>query len=292
MMTVLGTSYIRHRRAFVFCLVTLSLALLSGTAAAASLIKVWGAPEAAVQALRASRPDMQWLSESDTGTSETVQLHIAWQQNAYQRALASGNRAPVLVLSQQAVVARLRSQDAVLSWGPPLAQQVQLVRRLMPLVKRIGILHRESMRADYERMLESTVTNGTGISVVPLLVEAPLTARAIAEAAEQVDVLIASNDDGLFNRDSAKLVLLTAYRHQRAVIGPTPAFVTAGAVATQAVSKSALISAIATQVSHWQETGRLNESQSAVRFAPVINIQVARSLGIFIAPDLLREVQP
>lgn len=291
-MTLRGTGYTRRRRAFVRCLVVLSLAWLSGTAAAARLIKVWGAPEAAVQALRASQPDMQWLSESDAVTSETVQLHIAWQQSAYQRALAGGNRAPVLVLSQQAVVAHLRSQDAVLSWGPPLAQQVQLVRRLMPLVKRIGILHRESLRADYERLLESAVVNGTGISIVPLLVEAPLTARAIAEAAEQVDVLIASNDDSLFNRESAKLVLLTAYRHQRAVIGPTPAFVNAGAVATQAVPKSALIAAIVARVAHWQESGHLGDSQGGMRFAPVINIQVARSLGIFITPDLLREVQP
>lgn len=292
MMTLRGTGYRRRRWTFVCCLVVLSLFWLPGTAAAAKLVKVWGAPEAAIQALRASQPGMQWLSEVDTGASEAVQLHVAWQQDAYQRALASGSRAPVLVLSRQAVVARLRSQDSVLSWGPPLAQQVQLVRRLMPLAKRIGILHRESMRADYERLLESTVANGAGVSLVSLIVEAPLTARIIAEAAEQVDVLIASNDDSLFNRDSAKLVLLTAYRHQRAVIGPTPAFVSAGAVATQAVPKSALIAAIVARVSRWQESGHLSDTQSSMRFAPVINIQVARSLGIFIASDLLREVQP
>lgn len=290
MMTLLGNGYSQHRQRLLCCLVVLSLALLSGTAAAARIIKVWGAPEAAVQALRASQPDMQWLTEADAG--EAAQLHVAWQQDAYQRVLASGSRAPVLVLSQQAVVARLRSQDAVLSWGPPLAQQVQLVRRLMPLAKRIGILYREPMRADYERLLESVPANGAGISLVPLIVEAPLTARAIAEAADQVDVLIASNDDSLFNRDSAKLVLLTAYRHQRAVIGPTPAFVSAGAVATQAVPKSALIAAIVSRVLRWQESHHLGESQGAMRFAPVINVQVARSLGVFIAADLLREVQP
>lgn len=274
------------------CLVLLSLVWLSETAMAAKVVKVWGAPEAAIQALRVSQPGIQWLSEADAGSNEVVQLNVAWQHDAYQRVLARGSRVPVLVLSQQAAVARLRSQDAVLSWGPPLAQQVQLVRRLMPLVKRIGILYRESMHADYERLMESAPANAAGISIVPLLVEAPLTARAIAEAADQVDVLIASNDEGLFNRDTAKLVLLTAYRHQRVLIGPTPAFVNAGAVATQAVPKSALITAIVTRVLHWQEHAHLGGNQSILRFAPVINVQVARSLGVFVAADLLREVQP
>lgn len=272
-------------------LLVLSLACVSAPAAA-TIIKVWGAPDAALQALRQSQPELQWLSDS-ASTSADVQLQVAWQQDAYQQALASNSRAPILLLSQQALPAgRLRSQDAALIWGPPLAQQVQLVRRLMPLAKRIGVLYREPLRGDDASLLASSADTGSGSQIVPLLVDAPLTARAVAEAADQVDVLIASNDDRLFNRDSAKLVLLTAYRHQRAVIGPTPAFVSAGAVATQAVPKTALIAAIKARVLRWQSTGRLGESQGITQFAPVINTQVARSLGVLVSPDIVREAQP
>ena len=289
----LGRGYAQHRRRILPALLALSLGWLSAPALATTLIKVWGAPDAALQALRLNQPELQWLNEVNEAAGDNVALHIAWQQEAYQHVLATGSRAPVLVLSQQPIPpGRLRHQDAALIWGPPLLQQVQLARRLMPLAKRIGVLYREPLRDDYERLRGALPSNGSTITLVPLVVEAPLTARVIAEVAEQVDVLIASNDDRLFNRDSAKLLLLTAYRHQRPVIGPTPAFVSAGAVATQAVPKAALLSAILSRVMRWRDTGRLGDSQGIMQFAPVINAQVARSLNIIVAPDLLREVQP
>lgn len=274
-------------------MVVLSVVWLSGVASASTaIVKVWGAPEAALQALRAAQPETTWLSENADRNAISPQLHIAWQQDAYQRALASGSRAPMLLLSQQALPSDLRAQDSALIWGPPLAQQVQLAHRLMPLAKRIGVLYREAGQAEINVLLAATTATNVGAVVVPILVESVLTARVLAEAADRVDVLIASNDSSLFNRDSAKLILLTAYRHQRAVIGPTPAFVSAGAVATQAVPKQALIAAIVARVVHWQSSGHLGETQNINHFSPVINAQVARSLGLPIAPDLLREAQP
>lgn len=289
----LGRGYARQRRQMLLALLVLSLACLSATATAAAVIKVWGAPVAALQALRLSQPELQWVSEANTTADDKAQLHLVWQQELYPDVLATGSRAPALVLSQQPIPpGRLRQQDAALIWGPPLLQQVQLARRLMPLAKRIGVLYREQWQDDYERLRHALADNGSAFTLVPLVVAAPLTVRAVAEAAEQVDVLIASNDDRLFNRDSAKLLLLTAYRHRRPVIGPTPAFVSAGAVATQAVPKAALLSAILNRVMRWRDTGRLGDSQGITSFAPVLNAQVARSLDIILAPDLLREVQP
>lgn len=278
-----------HQRA-VLALMLVVVAGFSVAASAATVVRVWGAPAAAVQALRTAQPGIVWLAESHESTAQP-QLQLAWQQEAYQQALATGSRMPILVLSHQRMpAARLRSQDAVLVWGPPLVLQVQLARRLMPLAKRIGVLYRTTHQADMTALSMSFVAGG--VQLVPLPVEAPLTARALAEAADQVDVFIASNDDVLFNRDSAKLILLTAYHHKRAVIGPTPAFVSAGAVATEAVPKHALIMAIAARVSHWQATGHLGETQAISHFAPVFNAQVARSLSLVIPADLLREVRP
>jgi len=270
----------------------LAIILLSpGAVAAPKVVRVWGAPTAALQALRNAEPGVIWLSEDNDTAPAQMQLQLAWQQDAYHRILATGSRQPVLLLSLQRVPAmRLRSQDAALIWGPPLTLQVHLARRLMPLAKRVGILYQSAAQAEINALTHAALPSG--VQLVPLLVDAPLTARVLAEAADQVDVFIASNDEVLFNRDTAKLILLTAYHHQRAVIGPTPAFVSAGAVATEAVPKASLIAAIIARVMHWQESGSLGESQFINRFAPVFNDQVARSLSLHIPSNARREVQP
>lgn len=279
-----------------FCRSLLALLLVLGISfpdavSAATVVKVWGAPAAALHALRNAQPGIVWLSASTEAQAAQPQLQVAWQQDAYQQALATGSRAPILLLNHQRLPAsRLRNQDAALIWGPPLALQVQLTRRLMPLAKRIGVLYRATSPAEMTAL--SATPAASGVQLVPLLVEAPLTARALAEAADLVDVFIASNDDALFNRDSAKLILLTAYHHKRPVIGPTPAFVSAGAVATEAVPKAALILAIVARIEHWQSSGSLGDDHLINHFAPVFNAQVARSLNLVIPADLRREVQP
>jgi len=274
------------------CLLVFALAMVNpGAFAATNVVRVWGAPPAAVQALRNAQPGIIWLSEDSDPASPQVQLQLAWQQDAYHRILATGSRLPVLLLSLQRVPAmRLRSQDSALIWGPPLTLQIQLARRLMPLAKRMGVLYQSASQTEINALASASFP--PGVQLVPLRVDAPLTARALAEAADEVDVFIASNDETLFNRETAKLILLTAYHHQRAVIGPTPAFVSAGAVATEAVPKTSLIAAIVARVMSWQESGSLGDSQSINRFAPVFNEQVARSLSLHIPSDLRREVQP
>ena len=107
-----------------------------------------------------------------------------------------------------------------------------------------------------------------------------LQARDIAELAQRADLLVAVNDEQLFGSDNAKLILLTAYRHQRAWIGPTPAYVHAGAIATLTVSKSGLLSALIERVRHWQRHRRLGASQVLTADQVICNHQVARSLGL------------
>lgn len=291
-------SELRHRPKQRWCVLAYAFALLwsAASAYAAPRIAVWGAPTAVLPGLQIAQPAIDWQLEA---AATDAQLHIAWHAEAYERALQQEQRAPMLLISSSLSRRPLkRPQDAALLWGPPLAQQVRLARRVMPLAKRIGVMIRKLPDQDMMLTLEREIDllaiamKAEGVTVVPLLMKAPMTARAIAEAAEQVDIFVASNDEVLFNRDSAKLILLTAYRHQRALIGPSPAFVSAGAVATMAVPKSALLAALLARVERWQKTGHIGESASVEAFKPVLNPQVARSLGLFLAPDLLREAKP
>ncbi len=253
------------------------LLVLSGLAVAANTrVRVLAAPPAAVTALGALAPDVDWLP-ADAADAE---LTLIWQADAYGRGTAQFPAQPVLLLAQGMTGLSLRAQDAVLTWGPSLAQQIQLARQINPGLLRIGILYRSAQHAEIEALQRSA-----GADILARAVEPPLQARDISELAQRSDMLIASNDDQLFNRDSAKLVLLTAYRHQRAWIGPTPAFVTAGALASRAVGKEALLRAIVEKVRTWQQH-RLGASQQLQADSVVCNQQVARSLGLNLAPAL------
>jgi len=259
-------------------------------------VGLWGAPSAVVQQLRSTQPQIDWQAEP---LGADTQLHIAWHADAYNRLLTAEKREPILLLISSLTQHNLtRAHDSALIWGPPLLQQVRLARRVMPLAKRVGVIARQGLDREAQlsqaRHLETLAADvrSEGITLVPLLLTPPISARALAEASEQVDIFVATNDEVLFNRDTAKLILLTAYRHQKALIGPSPAFVSAGAVATMAVPKSALIAELIARVEHWQKTGRLGEPKTVEQFQPLLNPQVARSLGLYLTPDLLREAQP
>lgn len=259
----------------------LALLCLCGVAAeAATRVRVLAAPPAAVAALRSLAGDIEWLT-GDGPAIEAAELTLVWQADVYPRFSAQFPLQPILLLAQSPAELNLRSQDAALFWGPTLVQQVQLARQISPGLQRIGILYRNARRAEVDTLLQSA-----GAGIFARAIDGPLDAREVAELAQRTDILIAGNDELLFNRDSAKLVLLTAYRHQRAWIGPTPAFVTAGALATRAVAKEVLLHAIVEKVRFWQKQHRLGAAQQLPADDVICNQQVARSLGLNLAPTV------
>ena len=247
------------------------LACCGMPAGAETRVRVLDAPAPAVAALRNLAPDIGWLTDD----SAAADISLVWQADNYGRQVERHPDQPVLLLAQGASGLTLRPEDAALLWGPSLAAQLQLARQALPSAQRVGILHRAGQRAEVEA-LKATA----GIDILSREVSPPLAARDIAELAQRVDILIAGNDEQLFSRDSAKLVLLTAYRHQRAWIGPTPAFVTAGALATRAVGKGTLLHVIVDRVRGWARQHRLGASQQLPADEVVCNRQVARSLGL------------
>jgi len=248
------------------------LTLGSLPAAADTRVRVMAAPAPAVAALRAMAADIEWLPED----ADEADLTLVWQADGYARGVSRHGAQPILLLAQGQGGLNLRQQDAALLWGPPLSVQLQLAREIMPGLRRAGILYRADQRAEVEALQRAA----TGVDILAREAGLPLEARSVAELAQRVDILIASNDEALFSRDSAKLILLTAYRHQKAWIGPTPAFVTAGALATRTVGKDSLLRAIVDRVRGWGRTHRLGGSQQLVADDVACNPQVARSLAI------------
>lgn len=259
------------RRALLFL-----LALCSGLACAEPLrVRVYAAPVAAVDALRQARADIDWLPADIPALAEP-DVALVWQPSAYADAVRQLPRTPILLLAQTTQSTAVRSQDARLLWGPPLLRQLQLAQRILPGVQRVGLLVRSGQQAEVEQFQRQAAA----VTLILHRVDGAISARDVSELAERSDILLAGNDEGLFNPDSAKLILLTAYRHQRAWIGPTPAFVHAGALATMAVAKPTLIRAISERLQYWQRNGRFGGDQQLPADELVGNAQVARSLGL------------
>lgn len=252
----------------------LCLCVSSGLHAALT-VQVLGAPEPALRALRAAAPDIVWVSDIGDGAGAAVTLRwLAGTENAASRQHADSR--PQLALARNAMDWPLRAGDSALYWGVDLVAQWQLARTLLPGLQRVGVLY----TAEHESEVLALRMEAGDARVVARRLAGTPTARDVAELAQRVDVLLGISDTTFFSRESAKVILLSAYRHQRPWIGPTPAFVAAGAVASRAVPKSELIAAVVEQFRHWQRTGAFMPPRTLAPDEVVCNVQVARSLAV------------
>ncbi|HTQ01476.1 MAG TPA: ABC transporter substrate binding protein [Casimicrobiaceae bacterium] len=112
----------------------------------------------------------------------------------------------------------------------PVEAQLASMRRLLPNARNVGILFDPAQnerravdaaaaltRAGYTPVLEPV----TGPTALPL---------ALNRLANRVDVLFALPDTTVYARESARALLLFSFRHQIPMVGPTEAWVKAGAL--------------------------------------------------------------
>jgi hypothetical protein len=106
-------------------------------------------------------------------------------------------------------------------------------------------------------------------------------ATLLNHSANESAYVVGILDAAIYNSKNIKHILLTLYRHNRFLIGPTSAFVTAGAIASTYSTQVQLSSQIAKLI-HTNSTGVAGHY--ANDFKVTINKQVARSLN-YALPD-------
>lgn len=218
-----------------------------------------------------------WHVRSDDGPADVV---IALHEGALPAARATGH--PVLALLP-APGTVLRSGETALYWAPSLTDQLRLAMQIFPGLRRAGILVGSDDDAARLRSLHD-YAEARQVSVSVRVTGPDLLVRHVAELAAVTDVLIAPVDPRLFNRDTIKPVLLAAYRQNRGLIGPGPAFVRAGALATLSPAPEDLAAAAADRVRAWARDHRWPAPGHLSRFDVLTNPQVARALGLHL-PD-------
>ncbi len=97
------------------------------------------------------------------------------------------------------------------------------------------------------------------------------------------DLLLGLDDKQLYNAQTIKGILLSAYAENRALIGPTAAFVKAGSLASSYSDQSDWLETLDTLLDRPAE--QWPRSLYPERFKVQSNRQVARSLGIDLPDD-------
>jgi len=164
-----------------------------------------------------------------------------------------------------------------LLWSdPPLSRQLQLIRRILPQARRIGVLfdqHSEFLLNELH-----LAARPLNLEIVSQRWDNTHDSRPLQAVLKNSDVLLGLDDPDLYNPKTAKNLLLSSYSRQVALVGPNVAFVRAGSLASTYSDQNDWL-AILDQLLD-QPPASWPRALYPARFKVSSNAQVARSLGI------------
>jgi ABC-type uncharacterized transport system substrate-binding protein len=161
----------------------------------------------------------------------------------------------------------------------PLVRQALTGKAILPHATRIALLATPESLALYEPLIDELPAYG--LSARTFLVESrerliPTLIRAL----DYGDFLLAAPDSAIYNPRTIKHILLTAYRRNKILIGPTQAYVKAGSLASSYAPFSRMVQLASEFTSTYLKTGKLPPPAYPEHYQVEINRQVARSLNI------------
>ncbi len=214
-------------------------------------------------------------------TSETVlektQLLIVMNSDMVKS--LPNNHPPTLFVLPQPSTVELQKQDSALYWTPSLSAQLALIRAILPATNRVGMLVSNNDDASWLRIFKQYAAEQS-IEVRVQVVDKARIARQVSELAAATDVLLAQPDTDIYNRDSIRFILLAAYRQNKVLIGPSPAFVNAGALATLYAPASVVADEVTQKIRYFLKNNKLPPTSRVKNLSVSLNAQVAKSLGL------------
>ena len=195
-------------------------------------------------------------------------LNVLVPRSSYERVLAESARR------------RPRAQFSVIYLDQPLSRQLALIRALFPGKPRVGVLLGPESSAFLPRLRAEEARGGPGVVSEKVLSELEII-PALARVLREADLLLALPDSTVFTRDSARPILLTAYRHRKPMLGFSQAYVNAGALAA-VFSTPAQIARQTAEIldSSLARRSSLPAASHPRYFSVAVNRAVARGLAI------------
>lgn len=223
-----------------------------------------------------------------SGEAGPEELVITLDRATLSEIRANSPEQPVLALftpshAVEEVVEDRRRFSAIYS-DPPLVRQARLGQLIIPRAGTLAILASPEDASRYRDLRDELEAIGleSRVFVVPSQDEL---IRHLARALSYGDYLLGTPDSAIFNRQTVKPLLLTSYRSNRLVIGPSRAFVRAGAVASTYTSARDQIGAAVPLIRHWLAHDELEAARFPAEFDVAVNQQVARSMDLLVPSE-------
>lgn len=223
------------------------------------------------------------LTNGQTSTPDDAPI-VTIGPSAFSRMRQANRRAPILAMLVERsfikdYVARNPGQISAVYYDVPLDLQALIGKAVLPQATKVAILASTETAGLYEPVVEKLPAIGLQPRV--FIVDSredliPTLVRALSYG----DFLLAGPDDRIYNPSTIKHILLTTYRRNRIVIGPSQAYVKAGSLASGYAPFPAMARTASEQLKHFFSNGELPPPDYPDQYRVEINSQVARSLNI------------
>jgi len=239
-------------------------------------------------ALSGSSWNINSIIQADGGQPSPSDLVVTAGSDALRKALTRSDSPPIIATllprqSYERILAENRRPNRITAiyLDQPAARQAAFLRHLFPDQKRFGMLVSSESRAMLPQFRQAFGTAGLSLDVEDADTDRALL-PALNSILERSAALVAIPDNTIYRRNNIKAILITAFRQQRPVIGYSPAFVTAGALAALHTTPTQIARQTADLI--LANGSNLPPPSGPNQFAVAINANVAQSLGLKI-PD-------
>ncbi|MGM0767675.1 MAG: ABC transporter substrate-binding protein [Pseudomonadota bacterium] len=222
--------------------------------------------------------------QSGQTSLDSDSLTVTLGPGAFTRVRQESRTVPILALLVDSAfiegyAARSEGSVGAVLYNPPLLRQAITGKVILPHATRVAMLATADTAERYESLIPELPAIGLKGRVFVVSHTDNLIPTLI-RALEYGDFLLAASDSSIYNPRTIKHILLTTYRRNRIVIGPSQAYVRAGALASTYTPLKDMAEAAAEQISGFQQSGRFPPPTYPDNFQLEINRQVARSLNI------------
>lgn len=218
------------------------------------------------------------LSTLDNGPIITV------GPSAFSRVRQANRSAPILAMLVDrpfisGFAGRSPGQITAVLYDVPLIRQALTGKAILPQATKIALLATADSVELYEPLIDELPAYGMSARI--FLVESnDNLISTLVRALGYGDFLLAAPDSAIYNPRTIKHILLTAYRRNQIVIGPTQAYVKAGSLASSYGPFPEMVETAGDFLATFFETGQFPLPAYPQEFRVDVNAQVARSLNI------------
>lgn len=184
----------------------------------------------------------------------------------------------------QAYSASYSGQISAIYHDIPLLRQALIGQAILPRATRVALMATPASVSRYDTLLQQLPEHGLEGRVFLVSSESQLV-PVLLQALDFGHFLLATPDRSIYNPRTIKHILLTAYRLDRIVIGPSQAYVKAGSLASGYVSFPVIVRMAASYLETYFDTGAFPLPAYPDEYRVDVNRQVASSLSIDL-PDV------